>query len=593
MESNQERKRDNFLSIDNLLNPTSQLATETTNLNKVEEKDWTNIHSDFALKPWREKWNYQQIWQEFGITYQEMSKWLQANLKVNDYELVAYSRGKGYQSNNINEEALRKEYENWKGQAKTAQEYLNSIYPLEIRNNVKLLNIDGKNLTDFLVLKDFPNLVELNCSHNKLTELLNLSNHSELTLLGCSGNNNLTELNLNNCSQLTKLKCWDGNLTNLTITNCPNLTELNCWNNQLTTPNFLITDKEKLTELNISKNKFTGDLTFLTEFTNLEELDISKNKFTGSLEPLKNYLKLKKLNLESTKFTSGLEYLPASLEKVIYSNVSKELHKELAPYGGNFNSWREARAKDQQIALLQQEQTQFSKQEQEISYLEKRIQELTELIKQQKEKIISIFLRLSPEKELVQQLITANLEFIRFKKQTDQPGYSKKKREYERSLNTIKDELLDELPEETSEEIMDKIEAILTDCEELVRDEIELDTKLKEKFRLIEEHYQSSLQITDNPEESNKRKRIINAEEATQQEQVIQFKRVRSNSLITEMAKLQGERDAYKVLALASNTPIINNTNSSSNNMNDNSATYHNSKHNEFLHNQFQVPPKQ
>jgi len=237
---------------------------------------------------------------------------------------------------------------------------------------------------------------------------------------------------------------------------------------------------------------------------------------------------------------------------------------------------------------LQQEQTQFSKQEQEISYLEKRIKELTELIKQQKEKIINIFLRLSPEKKLVQQLIMTYLEFIRFKKQAiGSEDYEEKCDEYIDKTQEIKRQLRSRLSKEIVKDTMNNIQAILTDCEELVRDEIELETKLKEKFRLIEEHYQSSLQITDNPEESNKRKTIIDAEEATQQEQVIQFKRVRSNSLITEMAKLQGERDAYKVLALASHTPIINNTNSSSNNMNDNSAAYHNSQHNEHNQNQF------
>ena len=247
-----------------------------------------------------------------------------------------------------------------------------------------------------------------------------------------------------------------------------------------------------------------------------------------------------------------MEFLPNSLEKINYANISKELRKELMPYGGKVQAWKEVYEKNQQIALLQQDQTRFTEQEKEISYLEQRIQELTNLIRSQKEKIISTFLRVFPEKELVQQLITANLDFIRFKKQTEQTGYGKKKRDYEKQLNFFKDQIWDKLPEETNEEVMDKIEAILTDCEDLVKDELELEAKLKEKFRLIEEHHKTTNQITDNSEQSQKRKRIVEREENTQQVQANQFKRIRSNSLLSELekAKLEGKVEALKELAI-------------------------------------------
>jgi len=58
----------------------------------------------------------------------------------------------------------------------------------------------------------------------------------------------------------------------------------------------------------------------------------------------------------------------------------------------------------------------FEEQEIEIKYLETRVQELFDLIKYQKNKIMSTFLRILPERELIQSLILTHLEFIRFKK---------------------------------------------------------------------------------------------------------------------------------------------------------------------------------
>lgn len=241
--------------------------------------------------------------------------------------------------------------------------------------------------------------------------------------------------------------------------------------------------------------------------------------------------------------------------------------------------------KQEKIERFQQERAIFVEQEKEIKYLEIRVQELIELIEQQKNKIMSSFLRLFPEKNLLQELIKTHLEFIRFKEQhIDSPDYDEKIEEYEDKRRDIKNQLRTKL---NNKETMNNIQAILTDCEELMRDGLELGTKLANKSRLIDEHKKISLQITEDDNQKKKRKGIIDSEEEIQEQQIVQFKKARSNSITAEISRLQGERDAYKELAITSYTPIINNTNSSSNNMNDNSATYHDSQHNEHNQSQF------
>ena len=217
---------------------------------------------------------------------------------------------------------------------------------------------------------------------------------------------------------------------------------------------------------------------------------------------------------------------------------------------------------------------------------------MTEESKQQKDKVISAFLRLLPEKELAQQLITMHLEFIRFKKQgIDTEVYEEKIEEYEEKSLAIKKQLRSKLSPSIVKDTMNKIQAILTDCEKLVLDELELETKLTVKSQLITEHYQSSLQITDNPEESNKRKRIVSQEEEVQEQQMVQFKRVRSNSLIFEIekARLEGKAEAYKEVAISPRTTVY-----------DNRRNYDSTHHYEHHQSQFyqdqrsheEVPPK-
>jgi len=99
--------------------------------------------------------------------------------------------------------------------------------------------------------------------------------------------------------------------------------------------------------------------------------------------------------------------------------------------------------------------------------LEKTINELTTLIKNQKEKIIQAYLRFAPCKELLKKLITTHLEYTKAKQQK-RPVIKLRKQ---------KESLFDELTEKLSEEVMEEVEAMLTDCDELVRTELELENK--------------------------------------------------------------------------------------------------------------------
>lgn len=109
------------------------------------------------------------------------------------------------------------------------------------------------------------------------------------------------------------------------------------------------------------------------------------------------------------------------------------------------------------------------------SYLEFRIQELTNLIKNKKHKIVNDFFNISPEKELIQRLITTYLKFKKAEKQ--RISARKLKKEFRK--------IEDELENKIGEELMENIQLILKDCEELVGWESELEERLKVKTLLI------------------------------------------------------------------------------------------------------------
>ena len=528
------------------------------------------------------------------------------------------------------------------------------------RNEITKISFHYKHLKGSLVIKDFPNLEEIDLWGNKLTSLTLIS-CPKVKFLDCRDNNltqlptginteqlivllvnnnqiklnlslfsekfnelnfiNLRRLNISNnefyglfkLTNFNNLEILDfsrNKITELEVSNCQKLTGLDCSDNQLTK----LSLPASLTYLNLRDNNFPAqDLSLFSQLVNLKALDISDwcnpkninihNHFTGSFEPLKNLSKLREINIRGTQINetdTRLECLSDSLEKIfchhhqiheLEEHKKEDETKEEIYY--DYRLWRKIWKKDQQIALLQKEQTLFSDQKSKIDYLQERINELNDLNKEQIEKIFNSLSRLLPEKELLGELIKTHLEFIKYKNQgTNDSDYSKRKRKYERNLGNTKDELGERLTDEQ----MNSVETILNDFEKLVEQNLELEEKLNKKSHLIAGHKQMTQQIKS-PESD----RIVEIEEEVQEQQMVQYKRQRSHSVTEIIANLKGQIEVYKELVIVSHAPIIiNNTNSNTNAINDNSATYHNSKHNEFLQNQFdqdqrshqEFPPK-
>src|SRR4051794_25501823 len=105
----------------------------------------------------------------------------------------------------------------------SAQEYLDTHYPLENRSNIK--KVDGisfnpgghRNSGGPLKLKGFVNLTELMCLQSLLTDL-DLSDCTKLEKLQCSGNH-LTKLDLSTCFELKNLFCCGNRFSSLDFLN--------------------------------------------------------------------------------------------------------------------------------------------------------------------------------------------------------------------------------------------------------------------------------------------------------------------------------------------------------------------------------------
>ncbi|RHZ36051.1 hypothetical protein [endosymbiont GvMRE of Glomus versiforme] len=218
-----------------------------------------------------------------------------------------------------------------------AQEWLEENYPKEEREEIKKLNL-SRDLEGSLKLEGFVKMEQFHCRDGKLTSL-----------------------HISDCPQLTTIDCATCQITDIFINNCPEIRHLDIGDNLITEFNFKSLDPEKVTFLNIGSDGFTTpqDLSFLSDFTNLETLYIDTinkqkadrgfyNRLYGSLKPLKNMKKLKILNISNIDIDSGLEYLPESLETFLCNtNFRPEagcqaIQKQLADYGGDYQSWRKA-----------------------------------------------------------------------------------------------------------------------------------------------------------------------------------------------------------------------------------------------------------
>jgi len=325
---------------------TSQEAQQQGNLKSLRteyNKLWTDIHEEFAEKDddhFRNK-TYQQYWEENGLTYQDAKEWItvefepenykqvnqwksynfvpwqvkvwrEAGLKISDYEFATYLRGEGHRPNpDLNLEQLREGFNVWLKKNKSAQEYLDTVYPQEQRKGITNLNVSKKKLTGSLDLRDFVSLEKLNCSWNQLSDL-----------------------NLSDCNQLKYLECHNNYLQDLKLPS----------------------RAEKLTTLDVSNNNLSErDLSMFSHLVNLESLEAGNkvimdqseqvkieqgtyNRFHGSLEPLKNLSKLEFLAIDNTDINSGVEHLPSGLSggkgEISYSTQERPQSKikEIAWY---------------------------------------------------------------------------------------------------------------------------------------------------------------------------------------------------------------------------------------------------------------------
>ncbi|CAG8626067.1 7916_t:CDS:2, partial [Ambispora leptoticha] len=271
-----------------------------------------------------------------------------------------------------------------------------------------------------------------------------------------------------------------------------------------------------------------------------------KKKYCGRLEEEINIFDRhnKRLEKEKNSQEKVINRLK-KLEEVIKEELGDEYFAQLTleEYSDEFedkdhqieNLKRKVEHSEEKIKQFQKERTLFEEEEVKIRYLEVRVQELTNLIKQQKDKIMSSFLRLFPERELLQELINVHLEFTKFKNQgIASLDYNEKCEEYEKKSLSIKRQLRTKLDKKT----MNEVWRILIDCEKLVEQELELEVKLSDKSLLIEEQKQNPILQTNDSKEK------LKEQEVTHQNQVKLFKRTRSNSIVTEIAKLQEQLEA-------------------------------------------------
>ncbi|CAG8557447.1 324_t:CDS:2, partial [Racocetra persica] len=334
-----------------------------------------------------------------------------------------------------------------------------------------------------------------------LTGDLVIENWSNLERLDCY-NNQLKSLTLINCPKLTRIECSDNIITNLIINNCSEVGVLNVSDNLLNNLGFLDSlNPEKLAVLYLTNNNFSPqNISLFSKFANLKNLYLTNNRFYGSLQSLNNCKKLEKLSISGTEIIEGLEYLPDDLNEIDSVNAQELGESSKAqPY------FQELKSSFQGLVLNLQKDQIISEREKKIVELFKENQRLTNLIKEQKE-IINDYLRFFPEKEILQKLIQAHLEFTEAKKQ-NQPFIKLRKQ---------KEAIYNELTEKVGEEVMEEVENVLDKYEKLKSLESEL------------EKTEADLELTEN----------------LQKNQIQPFRRKRSQSLLIVEAEYKGKLEA-------------------------------------------------
>lgn len=208
----------------------------------------------------------------------------------------------------------------------------------------------------------------------------------------------------------------------------------------------------------------------LTHLENLEKT----TSFLSKVEAIKSILvsrfeidkELKTLRSEVKRLKDELATKISEILKNYSYNSSKE--------------WKEKITLQKRQLELQKKQLDLLKSQPKsdnIEYLQQIIQELTNLIRRQKGKIVQAYTFFCSEKDLLRDLINAQLDFSQTKEQRLENARDYRKRFYK---------LYEDLESKLSEEEMKEVEMILQDCEELVSWEFELEVKQAKKKLSIE-----------------------------------------------------------------------------------------------------------
>jgi hypothetical protein len=341
----------------------------------------------------------------------------------------------------------------------------------------------------------------------------------------------IEKITLQNLPQLTEVTIWNCGMKELIIEkNCPRVVKIIIRNNDLSNLNFLV-NLENLEQLDIEGNPQL-----------VEILKTYKGDWKAHQQDLRQIYHLAKENnfSELVKKFAELKYSREELKKQIAFLLDKE----------KFTSSKPIITKELVFNLNQE----FQEKEAKINYLTSRAEELAKASKEQKEKIINSFLRLLPEKELAQKLITTHLEFTKFKKQDiDSEDYDERVEEYEEKCLALKKQLRSKLSKESVRSTMNSIQAILTDCEELVSQELELETKLNDKSKLIATQEKNTL--------SEEEKEIIAKNTETQQKQLAELEELKAmvRKIKLGVDNLQPETDLISKLIsqLLDNSELI------------------------------------
>ncbi len=176
-------------------------------------------------------------------------------------------------------------------------------------DNVTLLDLRDKGISDLTGIEDFTQLALLLCSNNNLTSL-DVSNNRALLSLQVN-DNNLTSLSLGDNPVLTYLDCANNNLNTLDLSNNYALEYLYCIINNIPSLDlsnnvaleYLYIGSNNLTSLNVSNNPALKLL--YCGFNSLTRLSLVNNPFLESINCSNN--ELVGLNLKNGKNT-GVTY---------------------------------------------------------------------------------------------------------------------------------------------------------------------------------------------------------------------------------------------------------------------------------------------